>query len=337
MKAVVVGTRAELLRLAPVLSRMKSYCLILTGQNTVNLQGLARPTETVEINGFGGTTSILKGCWEFLSVRLQLRREIARLKPDAVLYQGDTISALLAAMAARKEGVKGIHIEAGFRSMNIWQPFPEELARRGADSRSDILFAPSGRALANLKSNRGEKHLSGSTVWDNVLQFLPNFTPMRKRFVVMTAHRYENILVKSRLRRLVEIANLPRMPLFWPMHEMTKLRMKRMGVWPQVEALGISEMVDYEEFLRRVSECSYVITDGGALEEEASILRKRCVLLRNVTERPELASTLVGLNKTSAKTAIKEADSSDSDLPKAPHPYFFGRSPSEIISEIVRD
>jgi UDP-N-acetylglucosamine 2-epimerase (non-hydrolysing) len=236
----------------------------------------------------------------------------------------------MASMAAQMEGIPGAHIEAGFRSGSVWSPFPEELARTWTDNRSTMCFAPSERAYENLFGKPGKLVLSGSTVWDNVSAL--RLATRRKGYAVMTAHRYENILIRSRLKRLVYIAGSTGWPPVWPMHEMTRKRVKDMGIWPNAR---IVDLMPYPEFMELVAGADYVITDGGGLEEEAAILRKRCILLRDRTERPEVGSVLVGLDYKKALKAMSDARDATEDLPPVGHPYFFGRSPSEIIAEYL--
>ena len=329
MIVAVIGTNAEMLRLHPVLERLKDFSLILTGQNTVEAYGI-QSNQIIQLEGFSKVgTSTLRGVWKFLSVKRNIAKALHELRPDLVVYQGDTVSTLAASLAADAEDLPRAHVEAGFRSSSWREPFPEELCRRWADDRSTMMFAPSDDAFHNLQGRNVRK--VGSTVWDNVNENAPR-KPRRGDYAVMTAHRYENILVRSRLKRVVAISKLPKLPLVWPMHEMTRVRLKDAGLLHGVEPV---ELMSYPEFMELVAGCAYVITDGGGLEDEASIMRKPCIVIRNRTERREVQSRLVGLDTNRAEATIRKAESDPWTPPR--YPYYFGTSPSDLISEAIQE
>lgn len=326
MIAVVVGTKAEYLRLTPLMKRLKEHTLILTNQNHVEPEGHAN---VIQLKGFQGTSSMKAGAKMFFEVRGQVRKALKELKPEFVVYQGDTVSTLIASMASQKEGFKGVHVEAGFRSGSIWSPFPEELCRRWTDNRSEVLSAPSMMAFGNLIGKDGTTlMLSGSTVWDNLTDGgMVSKEP--KGYVVMTAHRYETILSRAKLKALIRIAKMPKLPVVWPMHEMTRKRLGHLA-----DGLAFTEPMDYPKFMETVAACNYVITDGGGLEDEACFLRKPCILLRSRTERPEAGSHLVGLDERKAKWFTIFGDEGTLQGPN-PYPYYFGESPSDVIARLL--
>lgn len=328
MIAVVVGTKAEYLRLTPLMKRLKEHTLILTNQNYIDVHDQDHPVVS-RLNGFDGSTSMRAGAEMFFKVRGNLRYLLREIKPRFVVYQGDTVSTLIASMASQKEGFKGVHVEAGFRSGSMWSPFPEELCRRWTDNRSEVLFAPSIMAFGNLIGKDGTTlRLSGSTVWDNLTDGgVVSQEP--KGYVVMTAHRYETILSRAKLKALVRIAKMPKRPVIWPMHEMTR---KRMG--DLADGLAFTDPMEYPKFMETVAACNYVITDGGGLEDEACFLKKPCILLRSRTERPEAGSHLTGLDERMAERFIKLAEEGTLPGPN-PYPYYFGESPSDIIARLL--
>jgi UDP-N-acetylglucosamine 2-epimerase len=148
-------------------------------------------------------------------------------------------------------------------------------------------------AVENLlrEKVKGEIVFSGNTVSDLLKTAVQRIGGKirQDQFVLMTSHRYENIFVRSRLKRVIDILGHSRLPIYWPLHRMTETQLKRFGLLDRVRKMNVKILppLAYDEFISFLLRCNYVITDGGSIEEETIILGKACLLLRKKTERGE--------------------------------------------------
>ena len=344
----VLGTKAEFLRLFPLMLWLQEhgqpYDLVHTCQHELGdyLERFGiRPQSFIDFPEFKGTEIKVspRNAWRALGLYRKLKRTLKDLNPSIVVYQGDTFTTGFAALACKRAKIRSAHVEAGFRSGNWREPFPEESIRRFADHRADVLFAPSNSARANLgrENVKGEVVVSGSTVRDGVVRVfqLPNSRP-EGDYAVVTMHRYENVFSEEHLQRIIEILKLCHKPLVWPMHENARVRLEMYGLLPTLSNVKIVPPMEYADFMALVAGSAYTITDGGSLEEESVILGRRCLLLRKRTERTEAVDAsltfLTGLDLDKARESVAVIEGSpliDSGL----NPYHNGRSASGIIGE----
>lgn len=347
--AVILGTKAEFLRLFPLMlyfqEHGQEYALIHTCQNDLDdyLGRFAvRPSEFIEMTEFAHVevTVNFSNAVKALQLYRKLKCVLRDVGPNLVVYQGDTFTTGFAAFASRHLHMKSAHIEAGLRSHTWTEPFPEELMRKIADHRADLNFAPSHQAEQNLinEGARGIAVLSGSTVMDG-MEYI-GCIPNEKRpegYVLVSLHRYENIFSRPRMKAILTILQLCHIPLKWVMHDATATRLKVLGLWER--AMNVGELLpplDYAHFLGMVARANYVVTDGGNLEEESFILGRPCLLLRKHTERSEFLDCgltfLSELDETKAKQQLSLVEAGLTDATK-PNPYYFGESPSKTIGE----
>jgi len=229
-----------------------------------------------------------------------LRPIIAEIGPHYVLVFGDTNSTLAGALAAVREGIPIIHVEAGLRSFN--DEMPEEWNRIQTDELSHILFTPSEAANQNIVD---EGFLSphqrvvnvGDTMFDAVQMFSPfarhheamgALEWFQKPFALATLHRMENVKYPERLKeRIASLNELHQrgIPVWMPLHPSTRNEVEKAGV--EIE-FNTSPPVGYLEMLWAIQHCAIVITDSGGLQKEAYFLGKHCITLRNETEWVEL-------------------------------------------------
>lgn len=351
--AVILGTRPEIIKLAPVLRALSERGMrqrvVHTGQHysfeldAVFFRDLGlRPADVslaVGSAGHGAQTGRMLAAIE---------RELAAERPRAVLVQGDTNSVLAGALAAAKLGIPVGHVEAGLRSDD--RRMPEELNRIVADHLSTWWFAPTmgavGRLAAEGISGRNVV-CTGNTIADATRQHLPlaRGTGILERlglptsgFVLTTIHRAENTDDPRRLGAIVAglVAVAERWPVVFPVHPRTRARLERMDLWSRLVAapgVRVLDPVGYLEFLGLLAAALVVVTDSGGVQEESCILRVPCVTVRDNTERPETVA--VGGNRLVAADdrAIVLAVAAMSAAPRGfRHPFGDGRAGERIAA-----
>ncbi len=314
--AVIVGTRPEIVKMAPVVracvTRGTDWRLWHTGQHYsfemdgVFFQELELPAPHANLEVGSGTQAYHIG-----AIVNGVADLIAKDRPDVLLVEGDTNSVLAAGLAAQKLGVRVGHVEAGLRSYD--RTMPEEINRILTDHLSDDLFAPtdhSRRILLGEGVAESRIHVTGNTVVDELLRQKPRAiergVPARfglspRGYAVATVHRAENTDVESRLRGIVaglsQASQALNVPVLCAVHPRTTQRMTALGLaWGDgVRALP---PLPYLDFLGLHAEAAITLTDSGGLQEEACALGVPCVTLRDNTERPESvdagANVLVG-------------------------------------------
>jgi UDP-N-acetylglucosamine 2-epimerase (non-hydrolysing) len=329
---VILGTRAELIKMFPLLQAIEEQghrlTFLHTGQHDISrlceLFEIASPDKTLsptpeESSKFKGNVFYAL-IWN-LKLIFRIRRAIRASSPDVILYHGDTMSTALAAITSSRfsfprRHFRTAHIEAGLRSNNLLEPFPEEIARILSDWLSNILFAVSDTSKNNLRLQAiigKESHNVGNTIVDSVHYCLSKetFTPPSEDYGVVTLHRHENINSRKRLHKIIEILeNSPR-PLYFPLHDNTKHKLEQMGLLHRIEeseTIETHELMEYPEFIQFLSQADIIYTDGGSIQEESIILNIPCVILRNITERKEgIQNEINYLSKFKVRDTIKEA------------------------------
>lgn len=309
---VLIGTKAQYIKTAPLLRLMQErgidYVLIDSGQHAAFAKGLRRELEVKEpdviLADSGNIKSVgaaalwfARQCVTCLLGRRHLERRVFLRGRGICILHGDTPSTLIGLMLAKRAGQKVVHIEAGLRSYNILKPFPEELVRVICMRFSDLLFAPSDWAFENIRRMRVKGEVVNVGQNTNVeamyfsLRHAPEDTPAEP-FALMTIHRVETILNRSRLTRVVDLALqiAERTRLVFVLHDPTVVKLRRYGLidklagHPQIETTGL---VDHKRFLRLIERALFVVTDGGSIQEECHYLDVPCLVMRSETERQE--------------------------------------------------
>ena len=311
MITVLLGTRAQLIKMAPVILELESRGwnpqLILTGQHKETIAQLisdfAIKTQPVFIYAGPEVTSIKRVIPWFLRCLWYLWKDAKKLFPvcgenGVILVHGDTFSTLLGALAGRFTGQQVAHIESGLRSFNVWHPFPEELTRLAVFGLSHLAFCPDEWAKSNLKRYRIKAvSTAGNTLLDALRIALATETPLplnppESQFGVVSLHRFENIFKRERLISILELIEetASHYPLVFVLHPATRKNLekfrllarlsknKRIHLWPRMS---------YFEFVALLKRSTFVITDGGSNQEELSYLGKPTLLMRQATERQE--------------------------------------------------
>lgn len=306
--AVVLGTRAELIKTFPVINELEKRShevqFISTGQHhledTCEMLKVKKPdtilTETVEDSSKFNGSKVKAIAWN-LKLLFKLRNTIIEQKPDYVLYHGDTMTTASAAVSSSRimaplRKFKTAHIEAGLRSGSIREPFPEEISRIIADILSNILFSVSYKSSQNLRFHNkfGKKVFNtGNTVTDSV-EIAEKKESYNEDYSVATVHRHENISSKDRMTKIVKILEQSPYTVKFFMHDNTKKLMKKHGLMNRIKQnkkIEVTSLKQYPEFLSVLKNSSLIYTDGGSIQEESLIFKVPCVLLRKRTERKE--------------------------------------------------
>lgn len=352
--AIVVGTRPEIIKMAPVVRELvrtsTDFFILHTGQHysynldRVFFKQLKLPHAKYNLEVGSGshaeqTAKILIGVEKLLQAE----------SPDIVLVEGDTNSVLASALAATKLHIKVGHIEAGLRSYD--RQMPEEINRTLTDHCADYLFAPTEKAKAILVGEGipVEKiFITGNTIVDAVYQNLEiarqrgntlNRLQLKpKEYFLVTLHREENVDSRARfasiLEGLDEVAAEFGLPVIYPVHPHSQRRMVEFDLRPK--NLTLIDPVDFLGFLQLESNARLILTDSGGVQEEACILRIPCVTLRDSTERPETIE--VGSNILAGTSRDEILKDTRLMLSRGDHwmnPFGDGKAGGRIVSIVV--
>ncbi|TMH95677.1 UDP-N-acetylglucosamine 2-epimerase (non-hydrolyzing) [Candidatus Bathyarchaeota archaeon] len=355
--AIVVGTRPELVKMAPVIraferKREVNLRLIHTGQHyDDNLSGsffralnLPAPDINLGIGSISATTQValmMHGLEECFTEK----------PPDLVLSEGDTNSVLASALACSKMRRRYGHIEAGLRCFEYHMP--EEINRTIADRCADICFAPTTRAVTNLAFERiptSRVHLTGNPIVDACQQHLETAKEESRilqtlalkpedRYILLTVHRQENTADDQRLRNLIATLRLlSDYTIVFPVHPRTRLALMRNELWLELSSMQnvkVTEPLSYPDFLLLESGAFCVMTDSGGVQEEAFSFRVPCITLRPSTERPEGISlglnVIADMNPELAVKAVARYEARKAgDYDSFPNPYGDGHAGERI-------
>ncbi len=327
MKIVtVVGTRPEFIRLSqiiPLLDKYSQHYIVHTGQNyDYNLDKiffknfkLRKPDFFLNAKkSFGNQLSI---------IFKKLEEILINIKPDRFLVLGDTNSSLAAIIAKRLQ-IPVFHMEAGNRQYN--DIVPEEVNRRLIDHSSDILLPYTQRSCDNLVKegiDRKRIFITGNPIFE-VMNFYKNeinnskimkkLNISKNNYFLLTSHRQENVDNNIKLKSIIELLNditlIKKIPIIWPIHPRSKIRIKKMKLKLNKNIKLISP-INFFDFSYLEINCYCIITDSGTVQEEGSILKKPNLIIRDTTERPETieagSSILIGSLKKNIKKQIKIA------------------------------
>lgn len=305
MISIVLGTRPEIIKMAPIIRecerRGTPYQILHTGQHysyemdRTFFEGLELPDAHHNLDVGSGSHASMTG-----DIMKGIEKVYAAERPSEVLVQGDTNTVLGGALVGAKMHIRVGHVEAGLRSFD--RSMPEEVNRVVADHVSDHLFAPTelSRKLL-LKEGIPDENIfvTGNTIVDSVMENLEisrkAADPLKelglsdKRYLLVTAHRAENVDVESRLSGILSgISRLGSefdLPVIYPIHPRAKKMIGSFGL--DTKGIELITPVGFLEFLRLESSARLVLTDSGGLQEETCILGVPCVTLRDNTERPE--------------------------------------------------
>ncbi len=345
MITVALGTRAELIKTFPVIKELEKrgieYEFIATGQHNLDklcdLFEIERPKYLTEPpkEGQKFVLSISRGIKESFKIKKLMRKYIIEKKPDAVVVHGDTASTASIALSSLKTNTKLAHIEAGLRSRDLFEPFPEEFSRILTDHLSQLLFAVSRTAYKNLKMEnvKGKVYLTGNTIVDSALKAyemgkkevsIPDYD-----YGVVTVHRLENLKLYWRMLRIVRIISetSKRIKLLFFAHENTLKALNRYNLLRYIEKnpnIELCRVRDYPSFIVLLKNSKIILTDGGSMQEESLVFGIPAIILRMRTERVDGLKTGINyLSKLQVREAIRVVDKflSLEQIPEYKNPY----------------
>ena len=362
--AVVIGTKAELIKCMPIMVELqkqkKDYFFIHTGQHPLGKIckdfGIKKPDfvlspEPKISTKFWSKINRISFLW-FFSMIFKIKEVIKKINPKYVVYHGDTMSTAAAAIGSSKiinplKKWTNVHLEAGLRSGSLFEPFPEEISRRISDSFSDILLAVSDLTEDNLRKSYGNKKIilkTGNTIIDSSLytykKIEKKFKKEKEGYVLINIHRHEHLRNKENLRKIVEVINSIKTKGIWPLHDNTEYYLKKYGLFEKInrKKILITPLKTYEEFIFLLANCKYLIADGGSIQEESLVFKKPCLVLRNRTERQEGLKTGINfltMDVKKAKEIIKSLDNNKIKIQPFKNPYGKPGLSKKII-EILR-
>lgn len=353
---ITLGTRPEAIKLAPVIQLFQSSSafntqIILTGQHremveqVMQLFNWESDRDLAIMQHQQTLTDITCRSLQGLEALFQ------ELKPEIVLVQGDTTTAFAATLAAFYQKIPVGHVEAGLRTDDLFNPYPEEANRRLISQLSQLNFAPTKLAVENLKKSGvvGEIHHTGNTVIDALLTVaarqpecnIPNLDWTEYRIILTTVHRRENWgePLEEIAQSLIEILDkFPDTALLLPLHRNPVVREPLQAFLGQHPRVFLTEPLDYAELIGAIQRCYLILTDSGGLQEEAPSLGKPVLVLRETTERPEAieagTAKLVGTNPSKIVAAAAEL-LSDLDaynaMAMAINPFGDGKAAARIL------
>jgi len=325
MKVVIVlGTRPEIIKLAPIIRKIgyKNCSVIFTGQHYDNQMGM-RFIRDLGLQKPNYSLNITKS-----NPQLQISEIIAKLskilpkeKPDTVMIQGDTNTVLAAGICSLKSNIPISHVESGLRS-NDWR-MPEEHNRITIDHLSELLFAPTQNTKFNLKSEKvhGKIFVTGNTVID-AIDIYSKISKKKSKlsisssdFILLTLHRAENVDNKKTLSSIIKGIINSNENIIFPIHPRTKKRLQEFDLYnklSQNKNIQVLNSVGYFDILELMKNCSFIVTDSGGIQEEATspLIRKKVLVVRKTTDRPEAVETkmaeIIGLNEKNISKSIKK-------------------------------
>jgi len=362
---VVFGTRPEAIKLFPLVHALRrtdaDVRVCVTGQHREMLDQvleIARITPEHDLDLMLPNQSL-----DMLSARLltELGKVMDADRPDRVIVQGDTATAMIGALTAYYRKIPVGHVEAGLRSGNIYHPWPEEVNRKVVGAIADLHFAPTETSRDALLAENvpAERiHVTGNTVIDALIEtrarvdsdaaLASAIAPIAERFagkriVAVTTHRRENFGegLKSVAQAVRRIAERPDVAVIFPVHPNPNVRAPMSDVLGGIDNVAMIDPLDYPNFVRLLSLCHFVMTDSGGVQEEAPALAKPVLVMRETTERPEgVAAGTAKLVGNDEEVIVTEASRLLDDkaayetMARAHNPFGDGRS-SERIARII--
>lgn len=353
---VVFGTRPEAIKLAPLILLLKQQNLVET-RVIITGQHKEMTNQVLELFSFQPDLDMnLMKTGQSLTFVTQkvlegLEKDFSKYLPDLIIVQGDTTSAFSAALAGFYKKIPVAHIEAGLRTNNLMEPFPEELNRRLISQITSLNFAPTQLSTENLRKNDvpGKIFITGNTVIDSLLMIskkciMPKFKKIvwkEQKVILVSIHRRENWgenINQIALAILEIVDKFSDIAVLLPLHKNSIVREPLKKILGSHSRITLSEPLDYLQMISSLKNCFLVLTDSGGLQEEAPAFGKPVLVLRDTTERQEgiLAGTskIVGTKKINI---IKECSNLINDQKKynlmseVINPYGDGNASQKIM------
>ncbi|MES1985747.1 MAG: UDP-N-acetylglucosamine 2-epimerase (non-hydrolyzing) [Pseudomonadota bacterium] len=362
----VFGTRPEAIKLFPVIHALRNTPGIDV-RVCVTAQHRGLLDQVLEIAGILPDIDLdvmtpdqtLDGLTARLIV--ELGKAFDSEKPDRVLVHGDTLTTMVASLAAYYRKIPVAHVEAGLRSGDIHHPWPEEVNRRVVACIADLNFAPTQTAADALLAEGRDPagiHVTGNTVIDALLATKARISQepalagglddlakrfAGKRIIAVTSHRRENFGggMEAIAKAVRDIAARPDVAIIFPVHPNPNVRKVMDAELAGLANVAMIDPLDYPHFVRLLDMCHIVLTDSGGVQEEAPSLGKPVLVMRETTERPEgvAAGTakLVGTDRhriVAEVFALLDDDAAYAEMARAHNPFGDGEASGRIAGVI---
>lgn len=364
---VIFGTRPEAVKMAPVIQLLEGTPRIqtricVTAQHREMLDQVLKLfdiTPDIDLNLMRPSQALSTLTSQILT---HLDPVLESEKPDWILVQGDTTTVMTASLAAFYRGIKIGHIEAGLRTGDKRQPFPEEINRRLTTVLADLHFAPTQWSRDNLLNEgipAGQILVTGNTVIDALNQISVQPMPLevkqwfddwgvtsaKNRLVVVTAHRRENFgkPIESICMALRELAqSYPDVHIVYPVHLNPQIQEPAKRLLSGIANLTLLDPLEYLSMIHLLKAAAVVLTDSGGIQEEATGLGKTTLVLREKTERPEgVNAGVLRLVGTDTAKIVKETARlldrmpSERTFSTIPNPFGDGHAAERIVQGIL--
>jgi len=361
----VFGTRPEAVKMAPVVQELKRTANVksfvcVTAQHRQMLDqvlNLFNIKPDVDLDLMREDQSLAE-----LSARIfrDLDPVLGKLKPDWVLVQGDTTTVAITSLLAYYQHIKVGHVEAGLRTYDKWQPFPEEINRRVAGVTADLHFAPTEWARHNLL-HEGVPDLAiavtGNPVIDALNVVAKQSEPEevsqllgrlgigeKRRLILVTAHRRENFgkPLENICTALLELAERGDVEIIYPVHLNPNVQEPVKRILGSVSHITLLPPLNYLPLIHILKRSAIVLTDSGGIQEEAPAFGIPALVLREVTERPEgVEAGVLRLVGTDRQSIVNEANRLLDDplayaaMAKAVNPFGDGQAAGRIVRALL--
>ena len=363
----VFGTRPEVIKMAPIIREFQKHpkkiqCQVcLTGQHKEMVTPLLKifdihVDQDIHIMKHNQTLKHITA-----SVLESITGILQKKKPDYLMIQGDTTTTMAASLAAFYEKVKIAHVEAGLRTWDHMNPYPEEVNRRIIDCMADLYFAHTPAARQNLLKegiHKNKIEVTGNTVIDalfdvvkrnsrltpDIVKLIP---PGSQKMILVTSHRRESFgqpLINT-CTAVAKIATMyPDMLIVYPVHLNPHVQTTVYKLLGNIKNVILTKPQDYLSFVYLMKRSYLILTDSGGVQEEAPSLGKPVLVLRETTERPEAVDAgvvkIIGTNtkKIIASTKLLIEDKAEyKRMSRAMNPYGDGHAAKRIVARFLKE
>lgn len=358
---IIFGTRPEAIKVAPIITELSKYkdkynpIIIVTAQHREMLDqmlSLFFITPDIDLNLMVKNQTLS----EFSARALSKLDQVIDDTFDMLMVHGDTTTTFIGTLIGFYHKIPVAHIEAGLRTYNMYQPFPEEANRRITDLLSSYYFAPTKKAKENLieeKIPEDRIFITGNSVIDALFMAVKNNYVFKdpvfnkldpRKTILITQHRRENWgkPMEEVARAILKITKLfPEYKIVFSLHKNPKVRERILKILKDNPSIYFTESMDYVEFANLINRVHLIITDSGGIQEEAPSLGKPVLVTREVTERPEALEygtvKLVGTSYEKIVNEIKKLLTSDryySLIANAKNPYGDGKAAKRTVKAL---
>lgn len=358
----IIGTRPEAIKMAPIIYESKKYpsliksVVVTTSQHNLLLKQVL---SVFEISP-NYDLKIMKKNQSIFDVTVKVVKKMERIldeiKPNVLIVQGDTTTTFAASLSAYYKKIPVAHVEAGLRTYNKYNPFPEEINRRLTSQIADLHFAPTQKSKLNLLKEGVKKKkiiITGNTVIDALLLTIKKpwtskikTIDKNKPLILVTSHRRESFGegLNQIIQAIKKIAERNFVEILFPVHPNPNVQKIVYKNLTKIQNITLTNSLDYVSFVHYMKMAKLIITDSGGIQEEAPSLGIPVLVVRKVTERPEAieagCAILVGTNTTNI---IKNTENILKDkilyrnMSQVKNPYGNGKAAKKIIKKILQE